>query len=95
MTRSLLDQRQVAELLHLSQRRFADTYETLRKDGFPESVFGVARGRRWDPKAIERWLDAKIAPVVGPGDTTMTIQIDPNAFDPAEEADLIARCAAL
>lgn len=95
MTRSLLDQRQVAALLNLSQRRFADSYETLRADGFPASVFGVARGRRWDPKAIERWLDGKMAPAVGPGTMPIAVEIDHDGFDPAEEADLIARCAAL
>lgn len=32
----------------------------LEAQGFPKPAFGRMSGERWDPVAIDRWLDAKI-----------------------------------
>lgn len=61
MTRSLLSRAEVAERLSISPDAFRRRYVDLRADGFPAAVFGEATaGARWDPAAIDRWLDLKL-----------------------------------
>jgi predicted DNA-binding transcriptional regulator AlpA len=69
--RTLLDRAQVAKRLGLTVETFYRNSATLRADGFPEPTLGRLSGARWDPAAIDAWLDHKIQTVVrtDPADT--------------------------
>jgi hypothetical protein len=61
--RTLLDNEQVADRLHVTydwwmrnKRRLID------KEGFPGEVRGIPQ--RWDPAAVNRWLDAQMKPAL-------------------------------
>lgn len=62
MTRDLLDSAGVAAKLNLSVESFRSTRERLYAQGFPPPVFGNSRygHGRWDPAAIDRWLDTRM-----------------------------------
>jgi hypothetical protein len=56
--RRLWHAHQVAEALGLTPGAFSARRRRLEEEhGFPPPVAGV--GRRWDPAAIEAWLDAQ------------------------------------
>ena len=59
--RTLLTSDEVAARLKYTLAWFYRHQASLRRDGFPAPVFGEGRHGRWDPVAIDRWLDAKIA----------------------------------
>lgn len=58
-SRRLLTRDQVAERLQLDLRALYRKMPELRALGFPAPAFGNMRGARWDPAAIDRWLDAR------------------------------------
>lgn len=68
MTRDLLMQRAVAERLNMTYDQFSRRKAGLiAGHGFPPPVAGC--GNRWDPEAIDAWLDrqleaAGVSPVV-------------------------------
>lgn len=59
--RTLLDRAAVARRLGISVEVFYRNQRTLFADGFPQPALGRMSGARWDPVAIDRWLDSKIA----------------------------------
>lgn len=58
--RTLLDRPAVARKLGISVERFYRNRRQLEADGFPRPAFGRMSGERWDPVAIDRWLDGKL-----------------------------------
>lgn len=58
--RDLLDAAGVAQKLRHSRDWFYRQYPGLLQRGFPEPVPGM--GRRWDPAAINAWLDQQANP---------------------------------
>jgi len=60
--RTLLDRAAVARRLGISVERLYRQRRALEADGFPAPAFGRMSGERWDPAAIDRWLDAKLPP---------------------------------
>lgn len=58
--RTLLNRPAVARRLGISVERFYRNRRELEAAGFPKPAFGRMSGERWDPLAIDRWLDAKM-----------------------------------
>lgn len=58
--RTLLNRAQVARRLGITVERFYHKTAELAADGFPAPAHGRGVGARWDPVAIDRWLDRKI-----------------------------------
>lgn len=79
MTRTLLTAAQVALLLGRKAGWFLAHRAALEARGFPGPVDGC--GLRWDPRAIEAWLDARLPRAA--------------TADGQAEATLLARAAAL
>ena len=64
--RTLLNMPQVAQRLGHSRAWFYRNREMLeREHGFPGSVLGC--GKRWDPTAIDCWLDRQMPAHLRPG----------------------------
>lgn len=61
--RELLTRDQVARKLGHTGCWFNRNRKSLeREDGFPPAVLGRGRGARWDPAAIDAWLDRQMPP---------------------------------
>jgi len=60
--RTLLDRVGVAARLNHSLEWFYKHYKALVSDGFPGPVLGSMGGARWDPAAIDDWLDHRRSP---------------------------------
>jgi predicted DNA-binding transcriptional regulator AlpA len=90
--RTLLSCAEVAARLNMSLDWFYRNHARLSATrGFPTSVLG-GRDARWDPIAIDRWLDAQMdATVTVTG--TPVVWIDPTIAHDTAEAD--RRSAAL
>lgn len=75
MSRRLLTSAEVADLLRVGREGFLRMRRRLEQCGFPAPLDMPGIGHRWDPKAIDDWLDRKRQPP------------DPLAFgcDPAGE----------
>lgn len=73
LDRILLDRPAVARKLGLTVERFYIKYAELRADGFPLPALGSGRGARWDPRAIDAWLDAKIPAAVNSNVLPLTV----------------------
>ena len=58
--RTLLDRAGVARRLGISVESLYRKLPELYAQGFPKQALGRMSGARWDPAAIDRWLDAKI-----------------------------------
>lgn len=58
--RTLLNRVQVAARLGHNIAWFYKNYSRLSRAGFPQPVLGGMRGARWDPAAIDRWLDSRL-----------------------------------
>ena len=58
--RTLLDRAGVARRLNVTVEWMYQHLASL--EDFPKPVFGVMRGSRWDPAAIDSWLDRRMAP---------------------------------
>lgn len=61
MTRRLIDRAGVALMLGITVEKFYRRYAELRANPanpFPGPALGNQSGARWDPLAIERWIDA-------------------------------------
>ncbi len=80
--RTLLNAAQVAIKLGHSAEWFVRNRADLEAGGFPPAAIGNGRGRRWDPHAINAWLDARM-----PANLRVTI----DAGDPAFWQDELAR----
>lgn len=59
--RTLLDRQAVARRLNISVEVLYRRVAQLYADGFPRPALGQMSGARWDPVAIDRWLDRKMA----------------------------------
>lgn len=83
MDRTLLDRAGVARKLGITVEKFYRNRPELEADGFPRPVLGNMSGARWDPAAIDRWLDSKIAqgaPAIAAGGTVdIADDLDRNA----------------
>lgn len=75
--RTLLNRAQVARRLGLSIEQLYRNLKSLEADGFPKAALGTMSGARWDPAAIDTWLDRKIQTVVRIEGTPPKFQIDP------------------
>lgn len=65
-SRTLLKQREVADRLRMNYDEFSRHKAGLIADhGFPPPAAGC--GNRWDPEAIDAWLDRQIAATVTHG----------------------------
>jgi predicted DNA-binding transcriptional regulator AlpA len=58
--RTLIDRPAVARRLGITVECFYRRLVELYADGFPKPAIGRMTGARWDPVAIDRWLDGKI-----------------------------------
>lgn len=58
--RKLLDRPAVAARLNITVQKFMRSRDALAAAGFPRPVFGSRAGERWDPVAIDRWLDLRM-----------------------------------
>lgn len=80
--RELLDRPALARRLNVSVEVLYRRLKTmLLHEKFPQPVFGNGRGARWDPRAIDAWLDAKLPNAANsntpePGDTTQPDALD-------------------
>jgi predicted DNA-binding transcriptional regulator AlpA len=58
--RDLLTRDQVARKLSQTADGFSRKRKGLEAEGFPPAVLGRGRGARWDPAAIDAWLDQRM-----------------------------------
>lgn len=65
--RTLLDRNDVALRLNITLQKFMRSRDALAKEGFPPPVLGTRAGERWDPAAIDRWLDLRMPAELRPG----------------------------
>lgn len=62
--RTLLDRAGVARRINITvERLYRQLPGMIATEGFPPPVWGNMRGARWDPVAIDKWLDSRLAPV--------------------------------
>jgi len=59
--RTLLDRSAVARKLGITVEKFYRQRPDLEAEGFPAPAIGRMSGARWDPVAIDRWLDRKLS----------------------------------
>ncbi|HWK44892.1 MAG TPA: hypothetical protein VNT30_09235 [Stellaceae bacterium] len=59
--RRLLTRAEMADRLQVDLDYLYRHLHRLYADGFPRPAWGNRAGARWDPRAIDAWLDAKIA----------------------------------
>ena len=85
--RTLLDRAALARRLGHSVEWLYNNLATL--DGFPPPVLGNGRGARWDPRAIDHWLDRRLAASFGPQ------VLAPLAANDTQEDDFDRRVAEL
>lgn len=84
MNRQLITRKRVAETLGHSESWFRANYGTLKGKGFPKPVPDC--GLRWDPKAVEIWLDLQL---------DSKLRINDNFIEHRWEQDLISRAQSL
>lgn len=80
LNRHLINRKKVAEILGHSESWFRANYIELQVKGFPKPIQNC--GYRWDPKAIEIWLDLQL---------DSKFQINDNFIKQKWEQELIAR----
>lgn len=77
MTRDLLTRDQVARKLAKTGCWFQRHRKALEAgDGFPPAVLGRGRGARWDPAAIDAWLDQRMPKALRGPQLEVTIEPD-------------------
>jgi hypothetical protein len=78
--RTLLDNDQVADRLHVTYDWWMRNKKRLiGEEHFPPEVKGIPQ--RWDPRAVDRWLDVQMAPA-------LKVTIEPGSIaDTIEEAE--------
>jgi len=74
--RTLLDRAGVARKLGMTVETLYRRLAELEADGFPKPVHGRMSGARWDPVAIDRWLDRKLPPELA--DTANAVRGEPD-----------------
>ncbi|MDZ4254251.1 MAG: hypothetical protein U1A72_16915 [Sulfuritalea sp.] len=84
--RALIGTAAVAGRLGMTPENFSKRRKLLRSLGFPEPVLP----RRWDPLAIERWLDARMPEALQP-EPPETIERADAAAELERRGALIAR----
>ncbi len=62
--RTLIDRPAVAARLGHSVEWLYKHMPDMLAAGFPMPVIGNQRSARWDPRAIDRWLDARMPPQI-------------------------------
>lgn len=61
LDRTLLDRAALARKLNTTvERLYRHLPGMIAAEGFPPPVWGNSRGARWDPAAIDAWLDSKL-----------------------------------
>jgi hypothetical protein len=75
--RTLLDNDQVADRMHVTYDWWMRNKKRLiGEEHFPPEVKGIPQ--RWDPRAIDRWLDAQMGPAlrieIGSGDVARMLE---------------------
>lgn len=83
LDRILLDRAGVARKLGISvEQAYRHLPGMIAAQGFPRPVWGNARGARWDPVAIDRWLDSRLTPAANSNaPATEAAAANPDAVD--------------
>ncbi|WP_022729748.1 helix-turn-helix transcriptional regulator [Fodinicurvata sediminis] len=75
--RRLLTTPEVCRLLNVTPDWFyRNRLRLQREQGFPTPLPGLGRDMRWDPRALEDWLDRVSGRTQGP--TTVEVQSEPD-----------------
>lgn len=91
--RTLLDRAGLARRLNISVEKLYQKLPSLiATGGFPPPVWGNMRGARWDPVAIDLWLDAKLPRAANANTDATPASAHTN---PSAEADILDTRAAM
>jgi predicted DNA-binding transcriptional regulator AlpA len=89
--RDLIDRAALARKLGIEvETLYRDLPRMIATKRFPAPAWGNGRGARWDPVAIDRWLDAKLPD----GTNSNAVPNTDGATTPGNVADLLAARAA-